>query len=302
MKLKNNTWLIIASFFAIYVFWGATYLFNKVGVMQEIPPFLWVGTRFLIAGILLFIIAHFSKNTLPSRSEIKNGIIAGFLLITLGNGLLVWVLKYIDSGFVAMAFASQPLIVLLLMRILYGKRIQLDSWVGIFLGVLGMYLLIDQGSQNMILHQKLILVVLMCSIIAWSFGLIFVSRTKSKNGHNTFYWVSGVQMFSAGILLLVLSFLIEKPQFSELNINNEVIISMIYLILFGSLVAYLAFNYLLKYVAPDKVSTQALINPIVAVILGTIFLNEEFTKQSVIASTILLTGSYFINSTKNEQK
>ena len=300
MKLKNNTWLIIASFFAIYIFWGATYLFNKVGVIQEIPPFLWVGIRFVIAGILLFIIAHFSKNTLPSKSEIKNAIIAGFLLITLGNGLLVWVLKYIDSGFVAMAFASQPLIVLLLMRILYGTKIQTKSWIGIFLGILGMYLLFNQGSQNMINQHKFVLVVLLCSITAWSLGLIFVSKTKSKNSHHTFYWVSGVQMFSAGSTLLLISFLIEKPQLGELNINKETIISMLYLILFGSLIAYLAFNYLLKYVAPHKVSTQALVNPIVAVILGAIFLNEEFTMQSVIASAILLTGSYFINSTKSQ--
>ena len=302
MKFKNNTWLIIASFFAIYIFWGATYLFNKVGVMQEIPPFLWVGIRFSIAGILLFIIAHFSKNTLPSRSEIKNGIVAGFLLITLGNGLLVWVLKYIDSGFVAMAFASQPLIILLLMRILYGKRIQTKSWIGIFLGIFGMYLLINQESQNILHQHKLVLVVLLCSITAWSLGLIFVSRTKSKNSRHTFYWISGVQMFSAGSILLLISLLIEKPQFSELTINTEVVVSMLFLIIFGSLIAYLAFNYLLKYVAPHKVSTNALVNPIVAVILGAIFLNEEFTMQSVIASAILLTGSYFINSTKREQK
>ena len=201
-----------------------------------------------------------------------------------------------------MAFASHPLIVLLLMRVLYGKRIQSKSWIGIFLGVLGMYLLMNQGSQSILYQQKWVLVVLICSITAWSFGLIFVSKTKTKNSHRTFYWISGVQMFSAGISLILISLLIEKPQFSELNINNEVIISMVYLILFGSLVTYLAFNYLLKYVAPHKVSTQALVNPIVAVILGAVFLNEEFTMQSVIASTILLIGSYFINSTKDESE
>ena len=298
MKSKKNTWLIIAAFLAVYIFWGATYLFNKVGVMQQIPPFLWVGVRFAIAGMLLFVIAHFSKNTLPSWFDIKNAIIAGVLLITLGNGLLVWVLKYIDSSFVAMAFASQPLVVLLLMRILYGKRIQSKSWFGISLGILGMYLLVEQGSQNILIQQKLVLIVLLCAITAWSFGLIFISRTKSNNSQNTFYWVTGIQMFSAGLILIVISFIIEKPQFSELNINTKVIVSMVYLVLIGSVVAYLAFNYLLKYVAPDKVSTQALVNPIVAVILGVIFLNEEFTMQSVIASAILLTGSYFINSTK----
>jgi len=133
MKFKNNTWIIIASFFAIYIFWGATYLFNKVGVMQQIPPFLWVGIRFTIAGILLFIIAHFSKNSLPSKSEIKNGIIAGFLLITLGNGLLVWVLKYIDSGFVAMVFASQPLIILLLIRMFLNSQTYLETNNGFIL-------------------------------------------------------------------------------------------------------------------------------------------------------------------------
>ena len=302
MNFNNNTWLIIAAFFAVYIFWGATYSFNKVGVTQEFPPFLWVGVRFAIAGLLLFIIAYFSKNTLPSRADIKNAIIAGFLLIALGNGLLVWVLQYFDSGFVAMVFASQPLIILLFMRMLYGEKIQSKSWIGIFLGMFGMYLLVDQGPESLIFGQGLVFAVLIAAMISWSLGLIFISRTKSETSKNAFYWISASQMFSAGISLILISLLIEKPQFSELIINTEVVVSMTYLILLGSLVAYLAFNYLLKYVSPDKVSTQALVSPIVAVILGVIFLGEEFTTQSIVASAILLMGSYFINSTKSENK
>ncbi len=302
MKSKNNSWLIIAAFLAVYIFWGATYSFNKVGVTQQIPPFLWVGVRFTIAGLLLFIIAYFSKNTLPSRADIKNAIIAGFLLIALGNGLLVWVLQYFDSGFVAMVFASQPLIILLFMRMLYGEKIQSKSWIGIFLGMFGMYLLVDQGPESLIFGQGLVFAVLIAAMISWSLGLIFISRTKSETSKNAFYWISASQMFSAGISLILISLLIEKPQFSELIINTEVVVSMTYLILLGSLLAYLAFNYLLKYVSPDKVSTQALVSPIVAVILGVIFLGEEFTTQSIVASAILLMGSYFINSTKSENK
>ena len=302
MNFNNNTWLIIAAFFAVYIFWGATYSFNKVGVTQEFPPFLWVGVRFAIAGLLLFIIAYFSKNTLPSRADIKNAIIAGFLLIALGNGLLVWVLQYFDSGFVAMVFASQPLIILLFMRMLYGEKIQSKSWIGIFLGMFGMYLLVDQGPESLIFGQGLVFAVLIAAMISWSLGLIFISRTKSETSKNAFYWISASQMFSAGISLILISLLIEKPQFSELIINTEVVVSMTYLILLGSLLAYLAFNYLLKYVSPDKVSTQALVSPIVAVILGVIFLGEEFTTQSIVASAILLMGSYFINSTKSENK
>ena len=302
METKKNTWVIIAAFISVYIFWGATYLFNKIVVINQIPAFLWVGFRSLIAGMLLFIIAYYSKNKLPSRSDIKNGIIAGFLLITLGNGLLVWTLKYIDSGFVAMSFASQPLIVMLSMWVLYGKKIQLMSWIGIALGASGMYILIEKGGQNINHQNGFVLLVLISAIFSWSMGILFVSRTKSKNSQNTFYWVSGIQMFSAGIILLMMSLIIENPQFSTLNINTEVIVSMVYLVLFGSIAAYLAFNYLLQHVEPDKVSTQALVNPVVAVILGVFYLDEEFNIQSIMASTILLTGTYFINSTNTKFK
>ena len=298
MSSNKNFWLIIISFLSVFLFWGSTYLFNKIGV-QVVPPFMWAGIRFTIAGVLLLIIASFSKNKKLQFMDIKNSVIAGILLIVLGNGLLVWALKFIDSGFAAMLFASQPLVVLLLMKALYGTPITTKSWIGIILGVLGMYLLVNRNSLA-IPPQGLLLSSL--ALLSWSYGMIFVSRNKTENSSHAFYWISGIQMFSAGIFNLLISFFIENTTINTNYLDNKLLFSMTYLVIFGSIIAYLAFNYLLKHVSPNKVSTTALVNPIVAVLLGALFLGEKLTNQSIIASTILLLGVYFIQSDKTSHK
>ena len=123
MSMPRKTILIILAFFAIYVIWGSTYLLNKI-VVTEVSPLYLASLRFTVASILIFIIAKALKlNLAITPKQLKNNIFAGFLFLVYGNGVFVWALKYVDSGFGALIASIQPLMVLVLMRLIDGKKI-----------------------------------------------------------------------------------------------------------------------------------------------------------------------------------
>jgi drug/metabolite transporter (DMT)-like permease len=295
MGKTPNTLLIVLAFFAIYVIWGSTYLLNKIAV-TELAPFMLASIRFITAGILIFIFCKISGiKTSITKKQLKNTIISGFLFLTFGNGLVVWALKYVDSGFAALEISAQPLIVLILLRVLDGKKIKTMSLLGVGLGIIGMYLLVSQkqiiGDGNSIIGMGLIFICL----ISWSYGSIFVSKADLPAN----YFVNtGYQMFSGGVMLLIASLAFGEPWSMPNTWSGEVQFSMILLILFGSIIAFTSFNYLLKVVSPEKVATSTYVNPIIAMTLGWYFLNEQITLQSVVAAVVLLTGVYFINTKK----
>lgn len=252
--------------------------------------------RFITAGILIFIICRILKISLHiARQQLINTTIAGFLFLTFGNGVVVWALKYVDSGFAALEISAQPLIILLLMRIMQGKKIQPMSLVGVFLGIVGIYLLVSQkeiiSQENSILGM----VMIMLAMLSWAYGSLFVSKADLPSN----YFVNtGYQMIMGGIMLLIGSVMFGETWSLPGTWSAPTQYSMILLIIFGSIVAFTSFNYLLKVVSPEKVSTSTYVNPIIALLLGWYFLNEQITTQSVIAATILLTGVYFINTSK----
>lgn len=295
MAKPQNGILIVLAFFAIYVIWGSTYLLNKIAV-TELPPFKIASIRFISAGVLIFIIAKLMGIKLAiSRKQLINTIIAGFLFLTFGNGVVVWALKYVDSGFAALEISAQPLIILILMRILEGKKIQLMSVIGVVLGIIGIYLLVSQ--KEIISKEGTILGIVMIFVcmLSWGYGSLFVAKADLPSN---FFVNTGYQMLTGGIMLLVASQLFGESWSFPSEWSEPVQFSMIFLIIFGSIVAFTSFNYLLKTVSPEKVATSTYVNPIIALVLGWYFLNEQITTQSVIAAVILLTGVYFINTKK----
>lgn len=292
---KRNTGLIVLAFFAIYVIWGSTYLLNKIAV-TELPAFMLAGIRFVVAGGLIFGISKILGHSLKiSKKQFLNTSIAGFLFLTFGNGVVVWALKFIDSGFAALEISAQPLVVLVLMRVLQGKRIQPMSLVGVFLGMIGIYLLV---SQKQIITQEgalLGMILIFLCMLSWAYGSLFIGKADLPSN----YFVNtGYQMVIGGLMLFIISLVIGEHWISPLDWSTPVKWSMLLLILFGSIVAFTAFNYLLKVVSPEKVATSSYVNPIIAMLLGWYFLNEEITTQSAIAALVLLTGVYFINTKK----
>jgi drug/metabolite transporter (DMT)-like permease len=293
-KSKNGV-LIILAFFSIYVIWGSTYLLNKIAV-TELPPFKIASIRFITAGVIIFIIAKLIGISLAiTRKQLFNTIIAGFLFLTFGNGVVVWALKYVDSGFTALEISAQPLVILLLMRILEGKKIQTMSVIGVVFGIVGIYLLV---SQKEIISQEgtmLGIIMIFACMLSWGYGSLFVAKADLPSN----YFVNtGYQMLTGGIMLFIVSQLFGETWSLPMEWSRPVQFSMVFLIIFGSIIAFTSFNYLLKAVSPEKVATSTYVNPIIALILGWYFLNEQITTQSIIAAVILLTGVYFINTRK----
>lgn len=295
MKPKSSKVLIIVAFIAIYIIWGSTYLWNKIAV-TALPAFFLASFRFICSGVLLFVIAKFmGKKLRVSKRQFINSIVAAFLFMVSGNGFFVWALQYLDSGFAALLAAAQPLFVLVLMRILDKKKMKRKSMIGVVLGMLGMYLLISQ--KQLITNEDTligILIIFIC-IVGWSYGSVYVSKADLPKNHLV---STGYQMVIGSILLAIISFCIGEEWTSPLAWAFNVQWSMFLLIIFGSLVAFTAFNYLLKEVSTEKVATTSYVNPVVALFLGWYVLGEQLTAQSLIAATILLIGVYFITSKK----
>lgn len=297
--MNKSKLLIISAFFSIYIIWGSTYLLNKIAV-AEVPPLLLASIRFGSAGILILIIAMLLKKSLKvSKRQLLNVTIAGFLFLVYGNGVFVWALKYVDSGFAALLASTQPLFVLFLLRLIDGKKMQQKSMIGVGLGILGMYLLVSQKqiatSEGMILG---IFMIFSC-VLSWSYGSVFVSKADLPKN---FFVSTGYQMTIASVLLLFWSQIFNEDITTLNHLSNDVQWSIVILIVFGSIVAFTAFNYLLKVISPEKVATSAYVNPVIALLLGWYFLGENLTEQSIIASVILLTGVYFITSRKRITK
>lgn len=295
MGKTHHTTLIVLAFFSIYVIWGSTYLLNKIAV-AEVPPFMLAGTRFVIAGLLIFMLCRVLRIPLTiTARQLLNTIIAGFLFLTFGNGVVVWALKYVDSGFAALEISAQPLLVLILMRVLQGKKIQPMSIVGVILGIIGIYLLVSQkevlGRENSIIGMVMIFL----AMVSWGYGSLYVGKADLPKN----YFVNtGYQMFSGGIMLAIASILFQEQWIAPTDWSVTVQLAVVLLIVFGSIVAFTSFNYLLKVVSPEKVATSTYVNPIIALLLGWYFLDERITVQSIVAAAILLTGVYFINTRK----
>lgn len=297
--MKNSKILIVLSFFTIYIVWGSTYVFNKIAV-TALPAFFMASIRFFVAGILIIIIAIIMKIDLRiTKKQLINCFISGFFFLVYGNGVFVWALKYLDSGFAALLASTQPLFVLILLRLVDRKPMQKQSIIGVGLGLFGMYLLVSQQSITASEGSLLGIFMVLTCVLSWSYGGVFVSKADMPKN---FFVTTGYQMLFSSVILLLMSLSINETMISPLEWSQEVQFSMVMLVVFGSIIAFTAFNYLLKLVSTEKVATSAYVNPIVAMLLGWYFLDEVLTTQSIIASIVLLSGVYFITSRKRIAK
>lgn len=293
--MKNSKPLIILAFIAIYVIWGSTYLFNKIAV-TELPPFFLASIRFFVAGALMITLAKIFKQDLRiSKKQLTNAMIASFFFLIYGNGVFVWALKYVDSGFGALISASQPIFVLLLLRLIDRKPMKRKSIIGISLGMFGMYLLVSQQELTTSENSLLGIFMILTCVLSWSYGSVFVSKALLPK---SFMVSTGYQMLFAGAILCFASLSFQEDWISPFDWSPKVLGSLSFLIIFGGIFAFTSFNFLLKNVDTEKVSTSAYVNPVIALFMGWFFLDEKLSLQSIIASIILLTGVYFITTVK----
>ena len=288
--------VILLAFAAVYLIWGSTYLGIRYAI-ETLPPFLMAATRFLLAGAILFTWAAVSgENIRASLSQWPRAFMLGALLLLCGNGGVTWAEKYIASGFAALLIATEPLWVVLLNWAISNRRPNGKVLFGVLIGLAGVALLVGDGlGINETLSMELIgSGVVMLSSLAWATGSVYSSRHPIKASTSM---ASGMQMLAGGSLLLLLGFF--TGDFHQLNLANTSWASLValgYLTLFGSLVAFTAYSWLLSNVTPARAATYAYVNPVVAVLLGWLFASERITLRLIVAAAIIV-GSVVLITT-----
>ena len=291
--MNKSSFLIGISFFVIYVVWGSTYLMLAY-VIEEIPPFLAAFLRFFLAAVILLIISLiFRQFQNLDFHKLKNSFIAGVLMLGIGAGVTSWVLQFLDSGFTALLISAQPLLIVFLMWLVDKKPPSSQVFIGVFMGIIGMYLLVSQDAIIAQPDQWIAIGALMVCLVAWGIGSIFISKADMPKS----FLVNTLIQFTAGSVVTGLTslFIEDLSRVDLLGLKTFTYYAMLYLTVFGSVIAFLSFTYLLKNVTPDKVSTATYVNPIIALFLGWWFRDELVTVQSIFAAGIMLTGVVLIN-------
>lgn len=266
---------------------------NKIGVGQ-IPPFLFGFVRQLSAGLLLSVyIFVFKKHAFPSFEYLKFHSIVAILLITIGNGIGTFGLQFIPSGISAVLAAISPIIIALLSIYLNPEdRLKPTGWLGIIMGTTGLLIICSNNfsSDSNKTNSLLGLFFTICSVSAWAFGTVY---SKTKTFKESPLIAAAIHMVVGSIPLLFLTLIFEKP--FEYKITSTALGIWAYLIIFGSLVAYSAYIYALKYLPATLVSIQSYINPIIALVTGSVFLNEKITVWIIMGSMITIVGIILVN-------
>jgi len=297
LMLNRHQLLIILSFAAIYIIWGSTYLFASFA-LEQIPAFRTCAYRYVTAALLVFLFYKlFGAGNKANRKQIKNSIIAGFVFLGLGTGGAIWSLNYVDTGLTALIIAGEPLIIVLMLWVVRKSMPSVKVFLGVLLGLLGIYLLVSQDVLISDKNQWLGILTIFMSMLAWGAGSIFVSKAELPKS----YWLnSAIQMLVGGLTCALISLIVGEHQVPISKWTSLSYFSLSFLIVFGSVIAFTAFNFLLLNVSTEKVVTNTYVNPIIAMILGYLYNDEVITFQSMIAAVVLLVGVFFINTNKDK--
>lgn len=291
MNYKNKSLLIILSLFCTYFIWGSTYLAIRFGI-ESFPPFLMAGVRFAVAGLILYVVMRYMGAPNPNRQEWLGASVVGLLLPALGNGTVCYVQQTISSSVAALSIATAPIWMAVFASI-WGHKITAREWLGIAVGLVGILLLNIGGSLHGDLVSALLLVFAAAS---WSFGSVWGKHLAMPQG----LMGAACQMLAGGFALLIMSaFQAESwPQTVSLKSWG----ALLFLIVLGSLVAYSAYQYLLKTVRPLVASSNTFVNPVVAFAVGIWLANEHVTTNEYIALAIILIGVFLVLSATNHKE
>jgi drug/metabolite transporter (DMT)-like permease len=289
--------LVILAFAAVYLIWGSTYLAIRYAI-ETLPPFLMAATRFLIAGAILFAWAALNRENIRAAfSQLHKAFVVGGLLLLCGNGGVTWAEKYIASGLAALVVATEPLWVVLLNWAISHKRPRGTVLLGVLIGLAGVVLLVSDGLNRTAATSVASLVgtaVVILASMAWATGSVYSNRRPIKASTAM---ASGMQMLAGGSLLLLLALVTgDFQRLSFARASWVSIFALVYLIVFGSLVAFTAYSWLLQNVTPARATTYAYVNPVVAVLLGWLFAGEPLTLRMLVAA-IVIVGSVALITT-----
>ncbi len=292
MIKNNNNILPYLALAVVCIAWGTTYLALRIGVL-EFPPFLFSALRQIIAGILLVGgLFLFGKIKMPHKSVLINQAIGGFFMITLGNGLVGWAEVHVPSSVAAVICSMVPIWVILInLVIAKDEKPTFPIVMGLAIGLSGIILIFGENLSGFAVSGYVWGVILIViANLGWAGGSIWMKR---KNQESNPFLNAGLQMLFGGLLLLPVSAFFDD--FQTIQWSNNVIYSLLYLILIGSVAAYACYSYAIKKLPVTIVTLYAYINPIVAVLLGWAVLGETLNLRVGIAIGVTLVGIYIVN-------
>jgi drug/metabolite transporter (DMT)-like permease len=290
MKLKIWTAMVV-----VYIFWGSTYLAIRYAV-ETIPPFLMAGTRFLVAGSILYAWRRLAGDRGPTKKQWITTAVIGALLLFGGNGMLSWAEQMVPSGVSALLIGAVPLWMTLIEALRPGgRRPNLAGMVGLAIGFGGIVLLVGPslaGGSKADLHP-LGITILLVAALSWSLGSIY---SRHADLPSSSLLGTGMEMLAGGVVLYLVGTLAgEWRSFALGNVSLRSWLGLAFLTIFGSMITFSAYAWLLRATPLPLVSTYAYVNPLIAILLGSLFASEVLSARILIAALVIIGSVVLIN-------
>jgi drug/metabolite transporter (DMT)-like permease len=297
---RPAAWKLLLAFAIIYLVWGSTYLAIRIGV-REIPPFLMAGLRFTVAGLAMWAWLRISGTPSPSLREWRDATVLGTLMFLIDYACLFWAEQRVPSGIAAVILAMIPVCITLLeITFLRTQRLTLRLGLGLAVGIIGVVVLMNPwASLGEAPLDRRGVIALLISCCGWSIGTIVSGRLTLPASKPM---SAAAQMLSGGVQLLALAAIAgEFAHFRAQDISSTAWLSLVYLIIAGSIVGFTAYVWLLHYESPTKVGTYAYVNPVVAVILGAALGGETIGRRTILGTALILISVVAITTIKRKQ-
>jgi drug/metabolite transporter (DMT)-like permease len=290
LNTNNKTVLVTLALFCTYFIWGSTYLAVKFG-MESFPPFLMAAIRFCVAGSVLYVTLRLLGAPNPSAKEWRGAAIVGLLLPAIGHGTVCYVQQTVSSSLAALSIATAPIWMAIFSSI-WGHHITRQEWLGITVGLVGIVLLNMGGA---LYGDTVSALLLIFAAASWSFGSVWSKHLAQPKG----LMAAAAQMLVGGTVLFLWSTLTGETW--PADISNKSWGAMVFLIVLGSLVAYSAYQWLLKNVRTLVASSNTFVNPIVAFAAGIWLGNEQVAANEYIALAVILIGVFLVLTAENKE-
>ncbi len=294
--MKARAWVALI---AVYIVWGSTYLAIRFTI-ETIPPFLSAGIRFLISGTILFFWGCLSGDPAPKKVEWRSASIIGLLLLLGGNGGLVWAEQRIPSGIASLFIATTPLWMVLIDSLRpNGVRANWLTWLGVLVGLTGTALLANPWQSHTASPplDPIGIIVLLTAALSWSIGSLYSRKASLPSspllGIGMEMLVGSLGLFAFGTIIG------EWNQFHLATISLRSLGGLAYLIVFGSGIGFVAYTWLLRNAPTPLVSTYAYVNPVVAIMLGSVVVHEPLEGIEIISALIIIGGVVLITTAKS---
>ena len=276
---KSRASILVACLVVVYIVWGSTYLAIRIA-LEGLPPLLMAALRNLVAGPLVLAWMFWRRAARPTARQVRNGVFMGIMMMGIGNGGVCLAERWVPSGIAALFVGGAPVFAILF-GLGFGARPRLFEWLGVLLGLAGMVVLNFDARAA---ASPAGVVLLVIATASWSLATVLQPRLDMPKGGMS----AGVQMVGGGVFLFVMAML--RGERLAGPVPSQSVWALLYLIVFGSILAYTAFVYVINHSRPALATSYAYVNPVVAVGLGALFASENVTSPQLLGMAVILAG------------